>query len=302
MESSESASINQKYDKSGMITREVRKEIESRDWRRRPYLEICEFVEDEIKRRGGELAFPVNICADQSAAHYTAEIDDGKIVAENALLKVDFGTHIDGYITDTSITLCYNDALLDMTEATRAALNEAIKAATVGTKTGDIGKIVEEYASRRGYLPIENLTGHALEQYVIHAGTSIPNVWATSNSLFKQDKVYAIEPFFTTTDGEGVVTESTNRNIFSLVSRKRTKSTKLDSFLTLIWDTRRTLPFAARWFTQAYSKTELDSMISELLKMRLIHAYPELVESSGAPVAQAEHTIRVTETGPVVLT
>ena len=302
MELSLNASINQKYEASGQITRETRKSVESRDWRGRPYLEICEFAEKEIRKRGGEPAFPVNVCANESAAHYTAEIDDKKIVDQNAILKVDLGAHVDGYITDTSVTLCYNDSLFDMTEATKAALNEAIKAVRLGEKPGDVGRIVENYASRRGYLPIGNLSGHSLEQYVVHAGVSIPNVWSVSNSSFKLDRVYAVEPFFTTSEGSGIVVEGKSRNIFGLVTRKRTKDAKLDEFLDLLWKTRRTLPFAARWFTEYYSKLHINDMIANLMKMRLVHAYPELIESEGTPIAQAEHTVRVSAAGPVVLT
>ncbi len=302
MELSLNASINQKYEASGQITRETRKSVESRDWRGRPYLEICEFAEKEIRRRGGEPAFPVNVCANESAAHYTAEIDDKKIVDQNAILKVDLGAHVDGYVTDTSVTLCYNDSLFDMTEATRAALNEAIKAVRLGEKPGDVGRIVENYATRRGYLPIENLSGHSLEQYVVHAGVSIPNVWSISNSSFKLDRVYAVEPFFTTSEGSGIVVEGKSRNIFGIVTRKRTKDAKLDGFLDLVWKTRRTLPFAARWFTEYYSKQNINDMIANLMKMRLVHAYPELIESEGTPIAQAEHTIRVSAAGPIVLT
>jgi methionyl aminopeptidase len=302
MELSLKADVNQKYDASGLITRETRNSVESRDWRGHTYLEICEFAEGEIRRRGGHPAFPVNVCANESAAHNTAEIGDKRLVAENAILKVDLGAHVDGYVTDTSVTLCYDEALIDMTEATKTALHEAIKAVRMEENTADIGKIVENYATRRGYLPIENLSGHSLDQYVVHAGASVPNVWSVSNSFFKLDKVYAIEPFFTTPEGSGTVIEGETRNIFSLVSRKRTKDTKLDEFVELIWKTRRTLPFAARWFAEHYSKQDLDTMLSKLVKLRLIHAYPELIEAKGTPIAQAEHTIRVTATGPVILT
>jgi methionyl aminopeptidase len=299
---SQTSEILEKYEKSGRITKDTRNSVESRDWRGRSYLEICEFAEGEIRRLGGEPAFPVNVCANESAAHYTAEIDDKKTVAQDAIVKIDLGAHVDGYVTDTSVTVCYNDSLIDMTEATKAALNEAIKAVRLDSKTGDIGKVVEEYASRRGYRPIENLSGHSLEQYVVHAGNSIPNIWTASNSTFRTDKVYAIEPFFTTRNGSGIVLEGKNRNIFSINSRKRTKDKKLDEFLDLIWKGRRGLPFAARWYKEYHSKQEIDGMLQKLLKMRLIHAYPELIESQGTPIAQAEHTIRVTAKGPIVLT
>ena len=296
------SSTSEKYELAGKIARGVKKEIESREWAGKSYVELCTFVENEIKLKGGSPAFPVNVCANESAAHYTAEIEDSSIVQNNDLLKVDIGVQIDGYIADTAVTLCYNESLLDMTEATRSALGEAIKGIKQGVKTGDIGKIVERYAARRGYLPIENLSGHSLEQYTIHAGASIPNVWAVSNYTFKEARFYAIEPFFTTPDASGVVVEGPTRNIFGLVARKRTKDQKLNDFLDLIWDTCRTLPFAARWFSEHYSKQQIDSMTKELIKMRLVHAYPELIESRKKPVAQAEHTIEVRPSGTVVLT
>lgn len=302
MSVSPSLQIDKRYLISGEISRQVKKEVESRDWRKKSYLEICEFAEGEIKKRGGAPAFPVNVCANSSAAHYTAEIEDQKIVDERALLKVDIGVQVEGFITDTAVTLCYDDELLDMTEATKSALSEAIKGIKVGVGTGDIGQIVESYASRRGYIPIQNLAGHSLEQYEIHAGISIPNVWSHSHSAFKQDKVYAIEPFFTTLEGSGIVVESKTRNIFGLVARKRTKERKLNDYLDLIWSTCRTLPFAQRWFKEKYSKSELQFMTSELLKLKLIRAYPELVESKGRPVAQAEHSVATTALGLVVLT
>ena len=302
MSVSPSLQIDRRYILSGEISRQVKKEVESRDWRKRAYLEICEFAEHEIIKRGGAPAFPVNVCANESAAHYTAEIEDQKTVDERALLKVDIGVHVEGFITDTAVTLCYDDELLDMTEATKSALSEAIKGIKVGVGTGDIGEIVESYASRRGYLPIQNLAGHSLEQYEIHAGVSIPNVWGHSHSAFKQDKVYAIEPFFTTSEGSGVVVESKTRNIFGLVTRKRTKEKKLNEFLDLIWNTRKTLPFALRWFKENYRESELRSMTGDLLKLKLVRSYPELVESKGAPVAQAEHSVATAASGVVVLT
>lgn len=302
MSSSATLEIDKRYIASGEISRKVKKEVESIDWRKKPYLEICEFAEGEIKRLGGAPAFPVNVCANESAAHYTAEIDDQKLVSENALLKVDIGSHIEGFITDTAVTLCYDDSYLDMTEATKSALSEAIKGIKIGVGTGDIGHIVESYASRRGYSPIQNLAGHSLEPYEVHAGVSIPNVWSHSHSNFKKDKVYAVEPFFTTLDGSGIVVESRNRNIFGLATRKRTKEKKLNEFLDLIWETRRSLPFALRWFREYYSKEALESVTKDLLKMKLVRAYPELVESKGMPVAQAEHTVATTAQGLVVLT
>jgi methionyl aminopeptidase len=295
-------SINQNYLKAGEISREIKKAVEARSWERKSYVEICEFVEGEIRKRGGQPAFPCNVCANEIAAHYTAEIDDPSTVPENALLKVDIGVHVDGYIADTAVTLCYNEDLLDMAEATKSALAEALKVIKSGARTSDVGKVVEAYAHRRGYLPIANLSGHALEQYVIHAGTSVPNVYSQSPSLFKQDKAYAVEPFLTTPNGSGIVVEGKSQNIYGLVARKNTKDQELNKFLEAVWTKCRSLPFASRWFQEEFTKARLDEIVPKLVKMKLVRSYPVLVEEKNCPVAQAEHSIAVTSTGFVILT
>lgn len=295
-------SVTDDYVKAGSVCRQVKKDIEARDWQGKSYSELCNFVESSIVNLGAKPAFPCNVCANESAAHYTAEIDDQKVVPHNSILKVDLGAHVDGFIADTAVTLCYNDDLLDMAEATKSALAEALKVIRQGTRTSDVGKVVESYAARRGYKPISNLSGHMLEQYVIHAGTSVPNVWSPSFASFKQGHFYAVEPFFTTSEGSGVVVEGSSENIFALVARKNTKDQKLNNFLDAVWNDRKTLPFAARWYEQQFSKKALAEFIPKLVKMRLIHGYAELVEAKAQPVAQAEHTVAVNAGGHTILT
>ncbi len=295
-------SVTDYYVKAGSICRQVKKDVEARNWEGKMYTEVCDFVEKSIENLGGKPAFPCNVCANESAAHYTAEIDDQKEVPHNSILKVDLGAHIDGCIADTAVTLCYNDELLDMAEATKSALGEALKVIKGGARTSDVGRVVEAYASRRGYLPISNLSGHMLEKYIIHAGTSVPNVWSPSFSSFKQGHFYAVEPFFTTSEGSGIVVEGSSENIFGLVARKNTKDQELNRFLEVVWNDRKTLPFAARWYEEEFSKKKLSEIIPKLVKMKLVHGYAELVEAKAQPVAQAEHTVAVNAGGFSILT
>ena len=294
--------ISTSYVKAGQISREIKKGVESRNWEGKTFLEICEFVEGEARRLGGQPAFPCNVCANETAAHYTAEIDDPTTVPQNAILKVDIGVHVDGYIADTAVTVCYSEDLLDMAEATKSALAEALKVIRAGVRTSDVGKIVHAYAQKRGYLPIANLSGHALEQYVVHAGTSVPNVWSPSSTSFKEDKVYAVEPFFTTPNGSGIVVEGKAQNIFGLVSRKNTKDQDLNRFLEAVWLKCRTLPFTTRWFQEEFGKHKVGETVSKLIKMKLVRSYPVLVEAKKCPVSQAEHTVAVTSSGFEIIT
>ena len=60
--------------------------------------EICEEVENEIKKRGAKCAFPVNASINEIAAHYTAEPNDPITIKDTDLVKIDLGAQIDGYI------------------------------------------------------------------------------------------------------------------------------------------------------------------------------------------------------------
>jgi methionyl aminopeptidase len=296
--------IRKEYLEAGRITREVRGLVESKgDWRNKTYLELCDFVEENMRRLGSEPAFPTNVCADSTAAHNTAEVEDPRIIGETtSLLKVDLGAHVNGFPADTSTTLCYDDNLLDLLAAVKASNLEALSVIRAETKTNEVGKVVEALAERRGYVPISNLSGHSIDEFIVHAGTSVPNVWSPSSEKFVPGKIYAIEQFFTTKEGSGTVIDGKARNIFSIASRRRTGKAELDKFLDSVWNKRKTLPFALRWFSPEYSKERLESMITQLLKLRAVHVYPELVEENGTPIAQAENTIALTSTGPQILT
>jgi len=203
--------------------------------------------------------------------------------------------HIHGYIADTAVTVCYNPKYEAMVKTAEIALSEAVKAAKPNTKASDIGKIIENTVSKQGFRPIQNLSGHSLEQFTIHAGKSIPNIWTIGSFSLVSNEAYAIEPFVTTRDGHGVVYEGKTRNIFGIASRKPTKDKEADEFLEYIWNTFKTLPFALRWMTKKYEEKKARQLIEQLIKKRNIHAYPVLIEGNRKIVAQAEHTLIPTD-------
>jgi len=67
-----------------------------------------------------------------------------------------------------------------------------------------------------------------------------------------------------------------------------------------IWEERKTLPFTPRWYVSDYGRKNLDVMLMELVKRRVMRSYPTLVEASGSPVAQFEHTMAL-ENGELTL-
>ncbi len=291
------------YIKAGKIASEVREYARTQDHTGRTLSEICNDVENEIIKKGGELAFPVNVSLNDIAAHYTAVPNDPTVVKNTDVLKIDVGVHIDGYIADTAVTVSFDSKYQDLIDIAQRALDEAIGIARSNTRVSDIGRIIEKTITKHGCKPIQNLSGHSLERYTIHAGQSIPNIWTIGHSFnLSVNNVYAIEPFVTTKDGQGVVYEGKVKNIFGITSRKRTKDQRADEFLEYLWNKFKTLPFALRWVVKDYEEKEALSLLETLLKKKNVHAYPILVEGSNRIVAQAEHTIIPQESNTITIT
>ncbi len=291
------------YVKAGKIASQVREYARAQDHTGRSLSEICNDIEQEIFKNGGEPAFPVNVSLNDIAAHYTAVPNDPIIVKNTDVLKIDVGVHIDGYIADTAVTVSYDTKYQNLIDIAERALDEAIAISRSNTRVSEIGRIIEKTITKYGCKPIQNLSGHSLERYTIHAGKSIPNIWTIGHSFnLSVNNVYAIEPFVTTNDGQGVVYEGKIKNIFSIGSRKRTKEQKTDEFLEYLWNKFKTLPFALRWIVNEYEEKEALYLLEILIKKKNVHAYPILVEGANRIVVQAEHTIIPQESNTLTIT
>lgn len=292
----------QDYMKAGQIAGTVRELARNTDWRGKTVYDLCEKIESEIRNRGVECAFPVNASVNEIAAHYTAEPNDTLTIGDTDLIKIDLGAHVNGYIADTAVTVCYDDQYNDLVMAAEKALAKAMSMIKVGVKARDIGRTIESVIKSRGFKPIANLSGHSLDQYTIHAGKTIPNMWSIGGFSLSDQSAYACEPFVTTKDGGGFVRNGNTKNIFALVSRKRTKDAEADRMSDHIWERFNTMPFALRWLTSEWEEKEARRLLELLVKKKVVQAYPVLVEIHGKRVAQAEHTFIPNETGVTLVT
>jgi len=290
------------YIKAGKIASEVRERVRNKNWIGKTVYEICEEVEREIKKRGAKCAFPVNTSINEIAAHYTAEPNDPITIKDTDLVKIDLGAQINGHIADTAVTVCYDaqyDGLVQTAEDALAAAMSMIKS---GVKASDIGRTIESTIKQRGYKPIANLSGHSLDQYTIHAGKSIPNIWSIGGFSLSENSAYACEPFVTTEQGGGFVRNGQIKNIFAINSRKKTKNADADKLLDFIWENFNMLPFALRWITKEREEKKAKELLDILVKKKAVQAYPVLIEVNEQRVAQAEHTFIPNENGVNVTT
>jgi methionyl aminopeptidase len=292
----------EKFRLSGKILRETREEMKRFVRENMPIVQVCEKAEALIREKGGKPAFPCNVSINEIAAHYTSPPNDEREIPEKALAKVDIGVHVDGYVTDTAFTACFNPEYDIMVNTAADALQSAIDNIHGDMAISRIGAIIEKTIKNRGFKPIANLTGHSVGRYLIHAGTSIPNVMQVSFAKVKACEVFAIEPFVTLPNAGGRVEDSAEITIFRLVKAKSMKNMYAKQLLKYIEENFRSLPFAERWLKGVVPNEQHVEAFKELLKSKALMGYPVFVEVSRKLVAQAEHTVLITENGCEVLT
>jgi methionyl aminopeptidase len=292
----------EKFRLSGKILRETREEMKLFVHENMPIVQVCEKAEALIREKGGKPAFPCNVSINEVAAHYTSPPNDKRRIPEKAVVKVDIGAHVDGYVTDTAFTACFNPEHKNMQSAAEHALKTAIDNIHPKMATSKIGRMIEKSIKNRGFKPIANLTGHSVGRYLIHAGTSIPNVAQISLAKVKAGKVYAIEPFVTLPEAAGRVENSSEITIFRLVKAKSVKNQYAKQVLKYIEENFRSLPFAERWLESVVPKDQHREAFKELRASKAIASYPVFIEMSRKPVTQAEHTVLITENGCEILT
>ena len=292
----------EKFRLSGKILRNTREEMKLFVRENMPIVQVCEKAEKLIREKGGKPAFPCNVSINEVAAHYTSPPNDERRIPEKTIVKVDIGVHVDGYVTDTAFTACFNPEYKSMADAAEHALKVAIANIHPEMATSKIGGIIENDIKNRGFKPIANLTGHSVGRYLIHAGTSIPNVAQFSLTKVKAGEVYAIEPFVTLPEAVGRVEDGSEMAIFRLVKAKSVKNPYAKQLLKHIEDNFKTLPFAERWLKGVVPKEQHREAFKELLASKTLMGYPIFVEVSRKPVAQAEHTVLITGDNCEILT
>ena len=275
--------------KAGKIANEVRKYTRSVAKKNVLLIELAEKIESKIIKLGGKPAFPTNLCINETTAHYTPSYDD--TTRAFGLLKIDFGVHINGWITDCALSLDlegdYENTKL--IESADNCLKNAVSAIKDKLSLGEIGGVIQKTAERYNLNSIKNLSGHEINLYDLHAGITIPNY--DNNNLKKlDDGIYAIEPFVT--QGEGLVYDGKPSGIYKVEKNTSIRDKNAREIFEFIISEYKTLPFCSRWLVKKFGTRALFS-INLIEKAGALHQYSQLIEHSKSKVAQAETTILI---------
>jgi len=278
--------------KASEITKKAKREAEKLLKPGESIYNIAETIEQKIIDLGGFPSFPVNISINNIAAHYTPTINDNTKLKDGDVVKFDFGAQVNGYCIDTAFTVEINDnKYKDLIEASRNALENVKKIIRKDIEISEIGKVIENTIKSYNYNPIYNLSGHRIEQYILHSRITIPN-YDNKSKIKLNEGIYAIEPF--ATNGIGFAKEDKLSGIYSIISDKPIRDPNIKKFFQEIYNKYKTLPFAYRWLYKDYNnKINLKLFIEYLKKNGNIYEYPILVEQSNGIVTQFETTFYI---------
>ncbi|GFP89978.1 methionine aminopeptidase 2b [Phtheirospermum japonicum] len=139
-------------------------------WRARKYMwtiikagmlmDLCETLEDTVHKLISEnglkdgIAFPTGCSLNRVAAHWTPSTGDATVLQYNDVMKLHFGTHVDGlmviqllsccHIVDSVFTVALNPMFKPLLEASCEATNTGIKEAEIDVRVCDMGAVIQE--------------------------------------------------------------------------------------------------------------------------------------------------------------
>ncbi|MFQ5406686.1 MAG: type II methionyl aminopeptidase [Candidatus Micrarchaeia archaeon] len=286
----------EKFRKAGKIAREARDFAKSTVKAGQTLLSIGDEIEKLIESKGGKPAFPVNLSLNEVAAHYVPSSSDETVLKEDDVLKADIGVHVEGFIADCAFSINPSGKHADLTKSSEKALESALRAMKAGVNVRGVGKAIQDAVVADGFKPVRNLCGHALGEFLIHAGQEIPNV-PTGDYVLKEGDVFAVEPFAST--GEGVVREGEFCQIYALANPSaQVRLPNSRKLLQFVVENFKTLPFAQRWLSRTgLPESSISLALSDLCRQKVLRRYPLLRDVPGSFVSQAETSVVVTKEG-----
>jgi methionyl aminopeptidase len=180
-------------------------------------LEIDTLGEAYVREKGavpsfkGLYGFTGSVCTslNQVCIH---GVPDATVLKEGDILGLDIGTKLDGYFGDAAITMpvgkisAEDEALI---ECSKGALFHAIEAIREGMRFKELTKVLEDYITEAGFVPLRDYCGHGIGTKP-HDEPNIPNYLegkANQGPKIKNGMVFCLEPMVCKKSGTPVLLE-----------------------------------------------------------------------------------------------
>jgi methionyl aminopeptidase len=201
--------------RSGKITAAVLSELMRTARAGMSTRELNRVAERGIRGRGGiptfkgYRGFPASVCisVNDEVVH---GIPGEYVLREGDLLSIDLGTTLDGYVSDSAVTIgvgAISSAAQRLLDVTQECLMLGIAKMQQGGHVGDIGAAVQQHAERNGYGVVRELVGHGVGREM-HEEPQVPNYGRRGSGVkMRPGLVLAVEPMITQGDPAIVIRE-----------------------------------------------------------------------------------------------
>ncbi|GAQ79768.1 methionine aminopeptidase 2 [Klebsormidium nitens] len=256
------------------------------------------------------IAFPTGCSLNHVAAHWTPNAGDKTVLQYDDVMKIDFGTHIEGRIIDSAFTVAFNPVYDPLLRAVREATDAGVKESGIDVRLCDVGaaiqEVMESYEVEIGgktfqVKSIRNLNGHNIAPYQIHGDKSVPIVKGGEQTKMEEGEFFAIETFGST--GKGYVHEDLECSHYMKnfdVTFVPLRLPRAKQLLATIDRNFGTLAFCRRYLDRL-GETKYLMALKNLVDNGVLMECPPLCDIKGSFTAQFEHTLYLGPTCKEVL-
>ncbi|KAL6062825.1 Proliferation-associated protein 2G4 [Balamuthia mandrillaris] len=245
------------------------------------------------------VAFPTCISVDNCVGHFSPLKDDETVLQEGALVKVDLGAHIDGFIATgahsfiaTTATEAISGKKADVICAAHFAAECALRLFRPGNTNAQITEAIQKVAESFKCNAVEGVLSHQMRRFVIDGNNVVINKETLEQKVdavtFEEYDVYCFDIVMST--GEGKAKETEVRPTVFKRAVEQNYLLKMKASRALFSEINKkfpTMPFSLRALEDE-RRAKLG--ITECLKHELLETYPVLYEKEGEYVAQFKFT------------
>merc|ERR1712055_144108 len=270
------------------------------------------FKKDKKLTKG--VAFPTCISVNNCICHFsplTSEPD--VILADDDMVKIDMGAHIDGFIAvvahtvvvgasvDKPVIGCKADALM----AAHLASEAALRLVKPGNETYEVTETESKIGEAFDCKPVEGMLSHQLEQNRIDGEKTIIQNPSEARRKehekfeFSVHEVYAVDVLISSGDGQGREKDA------KITVYKKTEDTYMlkmktsREFYSKVSKQFGTMPFNLRSMDDE-KKARMG--VHECVTHKLIEPFQVLFDKEGAHVAQYKFSVLLMPNGPHKIT
>jgi len=181
-------------------------------------LELDKMAEEFIRNHGGRPAFkglydfPNSVCISRNGVVIHG-VPTNEPLKEGEVVGFDVGVEIDGWYGDAAITVGVGNIAPEyekMIQVAKDALYYAIKNIKPGMRYKQISKLLEDYITSHGYVPLKGYSGHGIgrkpheEPQILNYVEGKPN----QGEKVKNGHVFCLEPMLCHKCGDPILAEN----------------------------------------------------------------------------------------------